>query len=569
MAPGMLNAVLGYLNRVHGRARPGDGPDDAELLRRFAACRDEAAFAALVARHGPMVWGVCRRMLDRPQDAEDAFQAVFLVMLRKSRRLLQPDLLGPWLHAVALKTAARLRAGMARRRQRERPLVAEPVMESTPEVVWRDLRPVLDEEVGRLPARYRAAFILCCLEGLTNEAAARRLGCPKGTVLSRLSRGRELLRRRLVRRGLGLSAAALAAVLTARDCSAAVPAALTDSTLRLGLAFAVGGASASLSAPAALAKGVLKSMFLTKVKLVAAVLLTLGVLGMGAGLVAFGAGRTPQAAPIQKAPDGKPAAAEADAKPPADEDNKAAAANVPVEEQARVWHQEMDKPVSMDELDKPNLTLGEALGLFEKRYGLRFEINDAAFAEEGMAQVLGQQIASPDRWPLSRMKNVTLATALRVVLDRLPVPALAVIRRDTVEITTVHFMRAELGIPEDKPLLPLVWEEMDGVPLPRALQQLAKASGMNVVLDPRALTDDAATLKITAQFASVPVDAAVRVLANMADLQAVQVGNVFYVTTPKRAAQLLGEQKRPPNEDVLPVPQTPRQSGRAPQAGAP
>src|SRR5438045_820532 len=101
MAEGMLNAVLHYLGRLHGGG--GEEPDDAELLRRFAACRDEAAFAALVARHGPMVWGVCRRLLVRPQDAEDAFQAVFLVLLRKCQGLLRPDLLGPWLHAVALR----------------------------------------------------------------------------------------------------------------------------------------------------------------------------------------------------------------------------------------------------------------------------------------------------------------------------------------------------------------------------------------------------------------------------------------------------------------------------------
>jgi len=444
MAPGMLDAVLGYLKRLHGGACPADGPDDAELLRRFAASRDEAAFAALVGRHGPMVWGVCRRLLDRPQDAEDAFQAVFLVLLRKSRGLLRPDLLGPWLHAVALRTAARLRAGAARRRQRERPLVVEPVMESTPEVVWRDLRPVLDEEVGRLPARYRAAFILCCLEGLTNEAAARRLGCPKGTVLSRLSRGRELLRRRLIRRGVALSAGGLAAALAVRECSAAVPAALTESTLRLGLAFMAGGAATALTAPAALAKGVLKSMFLTKIKLAAAMLLALGVLGTGVGLAAFGAGRGLQAAPAQKAPDGKPAAPEAAVKPPAGEDRKPAAANVPAEEQARVWHQEMDTPVPMDEFDKNNLTLDDALDLFEKRYGLRFEINDAAFTAEGAANILETPINSPDKRLLSHMKNVTLGTALRVVLGRLSVPSLAVIRKDTVEITTVNDMKAQL-----------------------------------------------------------------------------------------------------------------------------
>src|SRR5580704_927389 len=130
MAPGMLTAVLHYLHRLPG-AGPGEAPDDPELLRRFAASHDEAAFAALVGRHGPMVWGVCKRLLRRPQDAEDALQATFLVLVRKSRGLVRPDLLGPWLHAVAVRTATRLRAEVAHRAERERPVVEEPAMEST------------------------------------------------------------------------------------------------------------------------------------------------------------------------------------------------------------------------------------------------------------------------------------------------------------------------------------------------------------------------------------------------------------------------------------------------------
>ncbi len=556
MAPGMLNAILHYLHRLNGAA-PGELPDDAELLRRFAAKHDEAAFAALVARHGPMVWGVCKRLLHRTPDAEDAFQATFLVLVRKSHSLLRPDLLGPWLHAVALRTATRLRAEVARRQQRERPLVEEPVMEATTELVWRDLRPVLDEEVGRLPAKYRTAIILCHLEGLSNEAAARQLGCPKGTVLSRLARGRQILRRRLTRRGLGLSAGALAAALAVEQGSAAVPLVLSETTIRLGLAFAIGGSSGTLSVHATtLAEGVLKSMFLTQMKLTVAVLLVLGVTVAGMGVLAFGPGRGQTVAAAEQGADRKPDAPAKGTKPEAGDNKKAAAPKLPADEQARAWRAQLDKPLGHD---APATNLGDALDLIEDRFGLPFEVNEKAFLQEGINNIRETDLSQRS---LPRMTNLSVATSLRLLLDRIPVPAVALIRKETVEITTVNFVRAELGIPEGRPLLPLVWEEMDGVPLGRALLQLGKASGLNVVLDPRALGEDLANLKITAHFANVPVDSAVRILANMADLQAVQLDNVFYVTTPKRAAQLLAEQKKPA-EDEPPVPQTPKQSGKS------
>jgi hypothetical protein len=294
-------------------------------------------------------------------------------------------------------------------------------------------------------------------------------------------------------------------------------------------------------------------------KLTIAVLLALGVTVAGMGLLAFGPGSGPQAAAAQEGADRKPQTA----KPAAEQDKKPAALNPATGEQARAWRAQMDKPV--DDLgDLDNATVGDTLDVIEDRYGIRFEVNERAFVQEGLAKMRDAPLKTS---PLPRLKNVTLATALRVVLDRLPVPALALIRKDTFEITTVNFVRAELGLPEGRPLQPLVWEEMEGVPLSRALQQLAKASGMNVALDPRALTEDLANLKITVQFANVPVDSAVRILANMADLQAVQVDNVLYVTTPKRAAQLLSEQKRPGDESP-PAPQTPKQSGKMPGTGS-
>ena len=146
--------------------------DDRRLLERFVATGDAAAFAALVQRHGPMVMGVCRRLLHDAHEAEDAFQATFLVLVYKARSVGRPELLGPWLHGVAYRTAARARQA-ARRRTREREAVAMPDADPTVEVVWRELRQVLDEELDRLAPKYRAALVLFYLEGKTTEEVAR------------------------------------------------------------------------------------------------------------------------------------------------------------------------------------------------------------------------------------------------------------------------------------------------------------------------------------------------------------------------------------------------------------
>jgi RNA polymerase sigma factor (sigma-70 family) len=203
---------------------------DAPLVRRFAQCGDAEAFATLVQRHGPMVFGVCQRMLGDHHEAEDCFQATFLILARRARAVGRPELVGGWLHGVACRVAARARQVRARRRARERQVVDVPATDSTPELIWTDLRPVLDEEVARLPDRIRLPFVLCYLDGRTNEQAAELLGCPKGTVLSRLATARERLRRRLTRRGITLPAALFGTWLVER-ATAAVPAPLLESTI--------------------------------------------------------------------------------------------------------------------------------------------------------------------------------------------------------------------------------------------------------------------------------------------------------------------------------------------------
>jgi RNA polymerase sigma factor (sigma-70 family) len=257
---------------------------DEQLLEGFL--RGEAdALEALVERHGPMVLGVCRRVLRDSNDADDAFQATFLVLLRKARSIRRGESLGPWLYGVAYRVARKAQAGAARRRALlPRPAEAH---SSDPgdEAARRDLRRVLDEEVSRLPARYRDSVVLCYFEGRSKEEAARQLGCPAGTVSAWLARAREQLRGRLVRRGVALSAGLLGAALAPGAASAAVPAGLLRSTVEGLLPTAATGAAAGLASgpAAALAKGVVRAMFLTKLKWAAPAALALGVLAAGAG----------------------------------------------------------------------------------------------------------------------------------------------------------------------------------------------------------------------------------------------------------------------------------------------
>jgi RNA polymerase sigma factor (sigma-70 family) len=255
------DSLLQFIRRV---AVPrGDSTDD-ELLARFAADRDESAFAALVGRHGPMVLRVCQRVLGNAHDAEDAFQAAFLVLARKAGSAGRPRLLAHWLYGVAYRTALKARTERVTRQVKERQ--AEPRRWEAPvDPAWSDLRPVLDEEIRHLPRKYRVPFVLCYLEGKTNEEAARLIGCPKGTVLSRLAWARERLRSRLVRRGVGLSAGLLATLLLSESvASAVVPALLVDSTAKAAAAFAAGRAVAGRVA--SLAEGVLRAMWMSKVR---------------------------------------------------------------------------------------------------------------------------------------------------------------------------------------------------------------------------------------------------------------------------------------------------------------
>jgi RNA polymerase sigma factor (sigma-70 family) len=182
-----------------------DALSDGQLLEWFVSRREEAAFATLVRRHGPMVLSVCRRVLRNSHDAEDAFQATFLVLSEKAPRLRQPELLANWLYGVAYRTALHARQRASRRSEHEREAASPPVSGNDSEIESRELRRVLDEELQGLPEKYRAPLVLCYLEGMTNEEAAQMLGWPSGSMSYRLARGRKLLRERLQSRLAGLS----------------------------------------------------------------------------------------------------------------------------------------------------------------------------------------------------------------------------------------------------------------------------------------------------------------------------------------------------------------------------
>jgi RNA polymerase sigma factor (sigma-70 family) len=303
----MANSQLGeVLQHLRGAVllRDGAGLTDGQLLEDYLRRRDEAALAALVRRHGPMVWGVCRRVLRNYHDAEDAFQATFLILIRKVSSLTHCQGLGSWLYTVAYRLALRARANETRRRRCEAQAArSRPDTERLP-TPTADVVVALEEELQRLPARHRAPLVLCYLEGKTNAQAAQILGCPPGSMSARLAQARERLRNCLTRRGFVLPGAGVAGVLAADCAPAAVPLPLLDNTVRAALWFAGEKAAATgfvSTRAVALARGTFRAMFVAKLKIAAAALLAAAMLGTGATMLLKAA---PEATPPARVPEG-------------------------------------------------------------------------------------------------------------------------------------------------------------------------------------------------------------------------------------------------------------------------
>jgi RNA polymerase sigma factor (sigma-70 family) len=284
MAASRIDPVLKQLRKAvlrSDQARVTDG----RLLENFITNRDPAAFEALVRRHGPMVLGVCRRVLRNSHDAEDAFQATFLVLARKAASVWPRQMVGNWLYGVGHRTALHARAANARRHARERQVVEMPEPETVPPEPWHELRMALDEELARLPDKYRLSIVLCDLEGRSRREVAQQFQVPEGTLSSRLTTARRILARRLARRGLAVTAGSLVLALSHDAASGCVPLSLVRSTVEAAGLIAARQAANMVRAPVvALTEGVLKSMMLTKLKVVGTVLV-LGMVALGGVLL--------------------------------------------------------------------------------------------------------------------------------------------------------------------------------------------------------------------------------------------------------------------------------------------
>ncbi|MHB1426886.1 MAG: RNA polymerase sigma factor [Gemmataceae bacterium] len=286
MSSSPLSNYLAHLRGVLAR-REGAEHTDGQLLERYLSQRDGGAFEMLLCRHGPMVLAVCRRILGNSHDAEDAFQATFLVLVRRAGSIHPRDRVGCWLYGVASRTALEARRRRARRRRKETLAVPRALAAEDAGAEWTSL---LDGELNRLPANYRLPILLCDLQGLTRKEAAQQLGWAEGTVSSRLSRGRDLLARRLKRHGLGLS---VAAALAEGAAKANVPASLVATTVKTAMLTAAGQTAAArliaAEAVSLMEKGV-RAMYIVKLKFVAVVVLGVGLVG---GLAYYSRGQQP------------------------------------------------------------------------------------------------------------------------------------------------------------------------------------------------------------------------------------------------------------------------------------
>jgi RNA polymerase sigma factor (sigma-70 family) len=285
MALTAVNEALRHVRQVALRQEAAERTD-GELLKAYLRGGDEAAFEALVRRHGAMVLGVCRRVLRNDADAEDAFQATFLVLVKKAASIRSPGAVSNWLYGVAHTTALKAKAMNRKRQTREREAASIPKQQACEEV-WRAVQALLDAEMASLPEKYRVPIVLCDLESSTIKDAARQLGWPQGTVATRLARGRALLARRLARHGIVVSAGTLIAALSHGAASAGVPpglvhAAVKTAGLSAGGPLAAGLVSAKI---VALSHGVMQAMFLTKLKSCVVCVAALAFLSAGIGSV--------------------------------------------------------------------------------------------------------------------------------------------------------------------------------------------------------------------------------------------------------------------------------------------
>ncbi len=281
--------LLDQIRRIALRGL-GERQTDGQLLEHFISERDEMSFALLLRRHGAMVWSVCRRVLGNPHDADDAFQAAFLVLVRKADSIRPREAVGNWLYGVAYRTALEARGRIARRRAKEHSLQDLPPLASKLDEQEQDLWPILDRELSRLADKYRLPIVLCDLEGRSRKEVAQQLAIPEGTLSSRLTTARKKLAVRLARYGFTISAATLGTLLAEKTAKASLSLSLISSTTKAALLVAAGPAVAAgiVSATvSSLTEGVLKAMFIAKIKTATLLLCGVAAFGVGTGGVYY------------------------------------------------------------------------------------------------------------------------------------------------------------------------------------------------------------------------------------------------------------------------------------------
>lgn len=499
---------------------------DAALLASFVESKSEEAFSVLVDRHGGMVLGVCQRVLGHSQDAEDAFQATFLVLAQKAARLHGNSTLGPWLYGVAQRVAMKARG----RRPTHAPLDEEFAPSAAPEdhlMNGEELRPIIDEEIARLPEHYRSVFVLCELQELTKAEAARQLSVPEGTVSSRLMRARELLRGRLLKRGVTLgSLAALDGLLVPGSVSACLAQTAVSTAMKVALGATL---SASVSSTVLhLAQGATPAMVLSKLQMAAVGIVLATGLSVGTGYVVGGWGQEKNAA--------KPASTQSVVKP-----KEAAKASTPSKSTETIT----DRVLAVAELSKvnekytslfgQNLSLEEWLQIVEDQSGLVSLIDHEAFRDvmaDLNIKALREQLLT-----LPRMTNQTTGTLLTTLLDGIrlneqSIPATFLIRRGTLVIVP----KAYLDGAASKIQVSLESRDTE-ISIAAALQELSKDTGISIILDPRNETSAKET-KTNLSFRNLKLINAVRLLANMADLTVIPVDGALYVSTEENCRKM-------------------------------
>lgn len=512
---------------------------DAHLLSAFVHDKSEEAFTDLVHRHGGMVLGVCQRILGHSQDAEDAFQAAFLVLAQKAPSLHGDSPLGPWLYGVARRVAMKARS----RRQAllpltdsEQPDAHEETTSMATSMEWSELRPIIDEEIAHLPGHYQTVLILCQLDGLTKIEAAKQLGCPEGTISSRLMRAREMLRTRLTKRGIALTSLTLLDALLA---SSPVSAQLTQNTLGLAMKVALGiSLSAGVSTSVlTLAQGATQAMFITKVKMVAAGLVLVTGLSLGTSYVAGGWGQDKQSNSGKQ-----PTSA---VKP------KDAPKSSEIALESKSTAKSMESASALIELGKVDsnlavvfndeMTLDDRLAYLESQTGLACIIDSEAF-REGFSD-FDQKLLREQKTKLPRMTNQTTSTLIHAMLDNLqyqqqPVPSTFLVRRGTLVIVPKAYVTnaaSKIQVAFDaRP------QEVD---LILALERLSQDTGVSIILDPRA-KPNASDCKVNINFRNLKLINAVKLLANMAELTVINIDGALYVSTSENCKKMEDEIQR-------------------------